>query len=82
MINTLQEIKVYPVPAEEIIFIDCGNKSIDYLAIFNLNGSQIKSWNNPGERNSVDISDLPAGIFVLKASFEDGSTGYTKLTKR
>jgi len=76
------EIKVYPVPAEEIIFIDCGNKSIDYLAIFNLNGSQIKSWNNPGERNSVDISDLPAGIFVLKASFEDGSTGYTKLTKR
>lgn len=66
-----QELKVYPNPVGDRLFFETdfdsgGNEQVE---IFNLDGRMF--YSNRAE-NSVDVSELPAGIYVIVVSSENG----------
>jgi len=55
------EMKVYPNPTSGLVHIsDVSN--VDSITISNVNGQVVKSF---GAQNTIDISDLTAGIYIL-----------------
>lgn len=62
--NRLNEIKLHPNPASEIINIDNGINTIEKAEILSITGQIIKSINNPNSQ--IDITDISKGIYFLK----------------
>lgn len=58
---------IYPNPAYDEIHIQ-GEDLIKHIQIFNLNGLKlpIKSKSISGQKATIDISDLPSGIFLIE----------------
>jgi hypothetical protein len=64
------QLTVFPNPANDIIKI-----SVLYntrIEIINLNGQILQSFNVNGTNVPVDISSLSSGLYILKASSNDG----------
>lgn len=60
-------IKIYPNPASDILVVDAGSlKAKLILTIFDMNGKQVRMINSRLKRNEINISNLPAGTYVLK----------------
>lgn len=56
------------------------NVNISYATILNMNGQVVK--NNKVLNNSTDISSLKAGVYLIQAVDQNGSTTVTKFIKR
>jgi glycosidase len=70
VINGTDEIKseqlvVYPNPVNDKLFINT-DQLIDRLEIYNLAGSKMHVDTCLDGRNTFDVSDLPAGFYMLK----------------
>ncbi|MBO7481489.1 MAG: T9SS type A sorting domain-containing protein, partial [Bacteroidales bacterium] len=61
-INTADNFSIYPNPATDIVNIVSQNDS--ELAIFNATGKEIKRINTI-QNNTIDISDLPNGMYFI-----------------
>lgn len=59
------EAKIYPNPCSHFVTI-LNKADIDYLKLFNTAGSLIKSQYDGS--NSIDVSHLPKGIYILEVS--------------
>jgi hypothetical protein len=65
-----QFIHIYPNPANEFLYIHGTDESFT-VAIFNLSGKLVMTKSI--YTNQVDISDLPAGLYVIKIVFKKES---------
>lgn len=66
--NTIDvvNLKIYPNPASDFIFIDSNSESkIDYIEFYNILGNKILSINNLDD-NKIDIRNFKNGIYFLK----------------
>ena len=71
--------KVYPNPATERIFIeptDPGAHAIRSAAIFTITGQEVLHQQVDGTKTMMDVSTLPAGIYFLRLTGNDG--GFTE----
>ncbi|MCL2131784.1 MAG: T9SS type A sorting domain-containing protein [Lentimicrobiaceae bacterium] len=75
------KVKVYPNPANDRVRIDLLNNGTAELSIVNTLGQVVKVVELNEMNNTIDISSLDAGIYVLKVS-QGGSVSTTKLTKK
>ena len=57
--------KVYPNPTTGIFYIDSPEQ--ETVMIFNIAGQFVKSVNLKAGKNTVDITTLPVGLYILKA---------------
>lgn len=66
------EFKVFPNPASENLFfdIDLPNDSISSIEIIDIKGSVIKTFSMPIVTNSLSISNIPSGNYILKISID------------
>jgi len=67
------EVKIFPVPADNFIFIEnpLQNGKENYkVEIFSSTGQLISENELKGPENKVDVSSLPPGIYFLKYSSE------------
>lgn len=71
-------IKVYPVPARDVLFVNSDN-AIRELAILSANGSLIKLASQ--SRKQIDVSGLAKGVYLLRAVTEKG-VSYTRFIKQ
>jgi hypothetical protein len=76
-------LKLYPNPSKDILnIIISGNDDIFKLSIINMQGQEVyteKSVNFSNTKNkSIDISNLPTGIYVLSLT-SDKNKFYEKL---
>jgi len=62
-INTADIFCIYPNPATDIVNIKINNNS--ELAIFNTTGEEVKHINTNQNTMTIDISDLPNGIYFV-----------------
>lgn len=62
---------VYPNPAHSTISINSGNAVITKIEFINSLGQSTKEVNNNFE--TIDIADLPAGIYMMKISSDAGA---------
>ena len=65
----LSTIKLFPNPAIEYVIIE-GIASNELVQIFDAEGKLV--FNDVLTRNSLDISDLPAGRYVIKSTSSQG----------
>lgn len=76
-------LKLYPNPANEKLFIDLDNNIIDgTLYIIDSKGNIVKSINNlVGDNLTVDIQDLSKGIYVVRI-ITDNRVYHQKVIKK
>ena len=72
-------VKVYPNPAVDKIYVE--NLGNGDLSIMNVNGSVVISRHIAEAKAMIDISSLPAGVYILKTTSAD-RTSTTKLVKQ
>jgi hypothetical protein len=73
--------KIWPNPASEYITIDAGDLLLTgdaYITIMDLNGREIRKT-VLSER--IDISSLPAGVYIIITSLNGKPAGYGRLIK-
>ena len=66
-------INVYPVPANNQLFIDAGNQNISSISIFDVTGRKINAVSTDSQTNimSVDVSLINTGIYFLSIQLDN-----------
>lgn len=62
--QTIQELKVYPNPAKGRVYLSVSETS--RVGIFSITGKLVKQQQVNKSNNSIDISDLRAGIYFVR----------------
>jgi len=59
-----KEIKIYPSPVNDFLYIDCNSYNINYIQILDLQGETVlKTLEN---KNVINVSELHKGIYIIK----------------
>ena len=70
-INYNENIKIYPTTAIDRITIDCFEKQKSNLTVYNLNGTIMLQRQLIDKTNSIDISSLTTGIYIIQITGTD-----------
>lgn len=62
--NFTKEVRVYPIPAREILFIESPLGST--IELLNVNGKNIFSQNHPNKKQEIKIGTVANGIYLLR----------------
>ncbi len=66
--NEIGNIKVYPNPAKDFLYIDLENENIEFdkINFYDISGKVVLSSSLRGTKQSIDISDLENGIYYVR----------------
>ncbi len=70
-----EELSIYPNPVRDILNI---NAEVSKVEIFAVNGQQLLT----SQSNSINISNLPAGMYFVRAQLLNGKVAISKFVKR
>ena len=72
---------VYPNPTDGMLYVALSNaeESIGRIVIANLTGREVAAFTGPGER--IDVTDLPAGVYLITVTTTSGNTLSGKFVK-
>ena len=70
-VSSANGLSVYPNPVTNQLFIDLDNQEVTSIHIIDYSGRVVKSITNSNTK-SIDVSDLPQGIYILKVSNKSG----------
>ena len=74
------DLKIYPNPAQDRLFVASNNNLSHYfIELLDVNGHYIKSFKIDGHLNSIDISDIRSGYYLLKLTDAQGFSKTKKL---
>jgi poly(3-hydroxybutyrate) depolymerase len=78
------QLSVYPNPATSTVTIKAGApwKAGDQLTIFNAQGKAMVRHTYKGQAQSINISTLPAGIYLVQVTNTTGQTASQQLIKK
>ncbi len=67
--GVVNNLSVYPIPANDRVTIATGLNQVSNIELFNLNGVLVKALqtNGSGVANA-DVSNLPVGVYILQTS--------------
>lgn len=72
-------VVVYPSPAENNLYF-AGKSNVSKVEIYNVIGKQLKAYRNVAQ--SVNVSDLKSGVYIVRLTDINGKTVSTKFTKK
>ncbi len=78
--NQIQGLKVYPNPTNNVVLLKA-NENILKISLINIAGQTIFSQENNGMNSQIDLSNLPAGNYILKIT-TDKTIGTKQIIKR
>lgn len=78
--NTLSDFVVYPNPAKDILTLNSQN-SLEKAELFDLNGRKVLS-SEITNNNTVNISGLASGTYILLATDSNGNQSTQKVIKQ
>ncbi|MEP6794143.1 MAG: T9SS type A sorting domain-containing protein [Saprospiraceae bacterium] len=67
-----KSLKVYPVPADDVLIVDIENEMTEVL-ISGIDGRLVKRFDHP-QSNHLDVGDLESGWYIIRIS--DGKSWY------
>jgi hypothetical protein len=71
---TKNQLKVYPSPVADLLYVTSEISSIDALKIVDVNGRVVKQLAVNNQSAEVNVSDLTAGVYMITIETEKGST--------
>src|SRR5690606_3503881 len=79
-----EQIIIYPNPVSDILSVETKTNALNNLMIilFDLNGRQVLKEGIKGQKNTVDISSLPQGVYMVEIIQENKSIHKQKITKQ
>lgn len=77
--NSTLNFSIYPNPAKDLLTINYNNHESLKLTFYGADGKIVKVLENVSE--NVQIADLSAGLYIIKAETKSGNYGYQKLIK-
>ncbi len=63
---SLEGIVLYPNPAFDRFRVDSQGQRIDFVSVFNLNGQLLTRTEGHGHSTTVEVSGLPAGLYLVQ----------------
>lgn len=69
-------LKMYPNPANNVVNIIAPN---GFVELFDLSGKQIQKYRNTNSLLSISVSGLPAGLYVVKSTDNQGTVVTARL---
>ncbi|MEG0851607.1 MAG: T9SS type A sorting domain-containing protein [Flavobacterium sp.] len=72
-------MKVYPNPVTDMLHFG-DNGTIKKVSFYDITGRMVKTTLTEG-KNSIDVSTLEKGTYVVEYELTDGSTSYDKIIK-
>lgn len=78
-ISIEDELKIFPNPTTDFVEIAYIEKVRD-VTLFDESGKQVMTENNP--ENKIPLAAFPAGIYLMKITFDDGTSGTRKIIKK
>ncbi|GHM99814.1 hypothetical protein WSM22_13040 [Cytophagales bacterium WSM2-2] len=83
--TTVHELKmaVYPNPNEGVFVIDFGDKpeQSSAIVIYNMNGKMLRTIDNPSVRETIDLSNEPGGLYLVRVASGTRMNTYKVLKK-
>ena len=79
-VTSKRPVSIYPNPAHNVIVITSSN--ITSITIANTIGQMLISKNGNADEMSIDISSLPAGIYLVTVICDNGSRAVSKIVKQ
>lgn len=77
---SLGNIKIYPNPASEILYIE-GLEAAATIELFDIVGRKVKSMRTVNNRESINMSMLPPGNYIIHITNTDGHKMTGKISK-
>ena len=70
--NILNDLRIYPNPVSDQLFITSEKSTIKTMAVFSTTGQKVLEIE--GSSNSIDVSSLSKGIYFLEINSEEGKS--------
>jgi len=77
--NRADAVKIYPNPAVNNLYIS-SKSEVRKVVIYNVVGKQVKEYSNVLQ--SVNVSDLKSGVYMIKTTDANGKSVTSKFMKR
>lgn len=74
-------VRIYPNPANDIINIK-SDELISNIRIYNFKGEELQTLTTQNKELSLSISNLPDGLFFVKADLVNGTSWTGKFIKK
>lgn len=75
------EIKAYPNPATDWVAVETDSNEKLYLQLFNTNGQLLYNAEMTNQTETLDVSNLPGGMYYLNVADKEGLIQSFKLQK-
>ncbi|MDL2257337.1 leucine-rich repeat protein [Bacteroidales bacterium OttesenSCG-928-I14] len=66
------ELRVFPNPTKGELRIESGERRMENVEVFDINGKQLSTFNFQQSTQEIDISHLPNGIYFIKIKTDEG----------
>jgi hypothetical protein len=76
-----KSIKLYPNPADAIITVET-ERGANVLEMFDVSGRMVFSSSLPSSKETLGIGHLPAGLYTVAVTLQDGSVARQRLVKQ
>ncbi|TDP03981.1 T9SS type A sorting domain-containing protein [Flavobacterium sp. 245] len=73
------KVLLYPNPVSDVLYISKSTQTIEKVQVYNMSGTLVKSGSKDAE--SIDLSNLIPGTYLVKVYTNDGSINQTILKK-
>jgi hypothetical protein len=71
--TAMETFRVYPNPANDLVAVSCeSNKPYD-VQLLNLMGQSLQSGRITNNICTLDVKELPSGVYVIRIAAQDGS---------
>jgi hypothetical protein len=67
------QIKIYPNPAKELVFIEGNDISLKEVSVSDIQGRRVATYSAEGKRHTLPVGNLRAGIYFVTVSTEQGT---------
>jgi hypothetical protein len=73
------QIRIYPTPAENILYIEC-DRPVSSIELFDITGSKVSNYRSV--ENRLNLNQLNSGIYFLRITTERNEVHYCKMIKK
>ncbi len=71
IVDTYEALKVYPNPVNNGLLLVELDKGINEINMYNLSGQEVQTWNTSGMKQSLNVTSIEAGIYLLKVKSDN-----------